>query len=696
MEMASEIYGSKVFNDATMKKRLPKETYEAIQYAIAHGKRLDIGIATIVANAMKEWAIENGATHYTHWFQPMTGITAEKHDSFVSPAADGTAIMELSGKELVRGEPDASSFPSGGLRTTFEARGYTAWDPTSYAFVRGDTLCVPTAFISYWGDALDKKTPLLRSMDALNRQALRILHLFGRTDVTRVMPMAGAEQEYFLIDKKLYEKRKDLMYANCTLYGARPPKGQEMEDHFFGSIHPRVAAFMRELDHELWLLGIPAKTEHNEVAPGQHELACVYTKVNQATDQNQLVMDLMKKIAGRHDLVCLLHEKPFAGVNGSGKHNNWSLATDSGENLLTPGDTPSQNELFLLLILAIVEGTDRYQSLFRIASSGASNDNRLGGNEAPPAIMSIYLGDELTAILSAYELGTPYNERVHELMKTGAKILPKIPKDTTDRNRTSPFAFTGNKFEFRMLGSSASIADINTVINTTVAESLRRYADLLDAADDFHSALHRLFSDVVREHKRIIFNGNSYHADWVREAEKRGLLNLKTTPDCLPYCIDSDNIALFCEHHVFTETEIRSRYEVMLDSYCKVKQIEALTMIDMARQQILPAAAAYRQTLCSGYLAGREVMPGTDSAFEKETVRDLATNIDTLYRATKMLENQLFSLPSVDGLQTQANTYRDAINPIMADMRRAADALELICSSEYWPYPTYGALMSLT
>ena len=569
----TEIFGCDVFNDSVMRSRLPKDVFKQVQRSMNEGKRLDSAAATVVANAMKDWAIEKGATHFTHWFQPMTGITAEKHDSFISPVDGGKVIMEFSGKELIQGEPDASSFPSGGLRATFEARGYTAWDPTSYAFIKDNVLCIPTAFCSYGGEALDKKTPLLRSMEAINRQGMRVLKLFGNTEVTSVKTTVGPEQEYFLVDKNVYEKRKDLVYTGRTLFGAKPPKGQELDDHYFGTIKPRVAAFMKALDQELWRLGVMAKTEHNEAAPAQHELAPVFTTANIAADHNQLTMELMQKLARRFDMVCLLHEKPFAGVNGSGKHNNWSMVTNTGVNLLEPGETPYENAQFLLFLCSVIQAVDDYQDMLRISVASAGNDHRLGASEAPPAIVSIFLGEELEGILEAIEKDKPYGGVEKELIKVGVHVLPKFPKDTTDRNRTSPFAFTGNKFEFRMLGSSASISGANVVLNTAVAESLRQYADVLEQAENFEAALHDLIRDVIRRHKRIIFNGNGYDDAWVQEAERRGLLNLKTTPDCVPYYVCPKNIELFTRHRVYTETELKARYEIKLSSYCKVLHI---------------------------------------------------------------------------------------------------------------------------
>ena len=631
MSTVSELFGSMVFNDTVMKERLPKETYRAMQNAIRDGRRLDASVANVVANAMKDWAIEKGATHFTHWFQPMTGITAEKHDSFISPIKGGHVIMEFSGKELVRGEPDASSFPSGGLRATFEARGYTAWDPTSYAFIKDNTLCIPTAFCSYGGEVLDKKTPLLRSMQAVSRQAMRVLKLFGNADVTSVNVTVGPEQEYFLVDKELFSRRKDLLYTGRTLFGAMPPKGQELEDHYFGAIKPRIAAFMQDLDTELWKLGVLAKTEHNEVAPAQHELAPIFTTANIAADHNQITMEVMQKLAKKHGLVCLLHEKPFEGVNGSGKHNNWSLCTNTGVNLLEPGDTPYENAQFLLFLCAVIKAVDEYQDLLRISVASAGNDHRLGANEAPPAIISMFLGEELEGVLDAIEADAAYDAKEQVQMKIGVHVLPRFPKDTTDRNRTSPFAFTGNKFEFRMLGSSASISDANVVTNTAVAEALKQYADALEAAPDFAAALHDLIRDTIKKHKRIIFNGNGYDDAWVAEAERRGLSNLRTTPDALKHFLDEKNVALFTSHRVLTEAEMKARHEIMLESYCKIINIEALTMLDMAKKDILPAVTAYAGELASAAAAKRGVFAAVDCTFEEQTVTALSGLSEKLY-----------------------------------------------------------------
>lgn len=693
MSMVSEKFGSMVFDDSVMRERLPKETYKAMRKTMQDGKKLDISVANVVANAMKDWAIEKGATHFTHWFQPMTGITAEKHDSFISPAPDGKVIMEFSGKELVKGEPDASSFPSGGLRATFEARGYTAWDPTSYAFIKEGILCIPTAFCSYGGEALDKKTPLLRSMEAINRQALRVLKFFGNEDVTSVKTTVGPEQEYFLIDKDVYEKRKDLIYTGRTLYGAKPPKGQELEDHYFGTIKPRVLAYMKDLNDELWKLGILAKTEHNEVAPAQHELAPIFTTTNIATDHNQLTMEIMQKVAKKHGMVCLLHEKPFAGVNGSGKHNNWSISTNTGVNLLEPGETPYENAQFLLFLCAVIKAVDEYQDLLRISVASAGNDHRLGANEAPPAVVSMFLGDELSEILKAIEEDAPYGAKAAEQMKIGVHVLPRFPKDTTDRNRTSPFAFTGNKFEFRMLGSTLSISGPNIVLNTAVAEALRQYADKLEQADDFESALHALIKEEIKAHKRIIFNGNGYDDEWIREAEKRGLLNLKTTPDCLPYFLKEKNVKLFTEHKVFSEAEIHSRYEILMENYCKVLHIEAATMLEMAKRDILPAVSAYSEELARTAKTKKSVLPSADCTYEEKSLEKLSALSGAMFVKTDALEEALAKAGGLEDVTEEAMYYKDSVIPAMAALRADADALETITAKKYWPYPSYGDLL---
>ncbi len=693
MSTVSELFGSLVFNDTVMKERLPKETYRAMQNAIRDNRRLDSSVANVVANAMKDWAIEKGATHYTHWFQPMTGITAEKHDSFISPIKGGHVIMEFSGKELVKGESDASSFPSGGLRTTFEARGYTAWDPTSYAFIKDGTLCIPTAFCSYGGEALDKKTPLLRSMETVNRQAMRVLKLFGNHDVTSVRVTVGPEQEYFLIDKELLSKRKDLLYTGRTLFGAMPPKGQELDDHYFGTIKPRIAAFMKELDVELWRLGVLAKTEHNEAAPAQHELAPLFTTANIAADHNQLTMEVMQKLAKKHGLVCLLHEKPFAGVNGSGKHNNWSLATNTGVNLLEPGDTPHENAQFLLFLCAVIQAVDEYQDLLRISAATASNDQRLGGFEAPPAVISMFLGDELESILDSIENETAYSVQEQVQMKIGVHVLPRFPKDSTDRNRTSPFAFTGNKFEFRMPGSSASISGINVVINTAVAETLSRFADELETAEDFTAALHDLIRNTIKAHRRIIFSGNGYGEEWLKEAERRGLSNFRTTPDALSHFLDDKNVALFTAHRVFTRAEMVSRREILLTSYSKIVNIEALTMLDMAKKEILPAVTAYAGELAAAINAKKAAVPGVPCTYEEETLSRISALSAAFYGECGTLSEVLSAAQRTEGVQERADAYKSEVLEAMAALRKTADALEGITAARCWPFPTYGELL---
>ena len=693
MSTVTEIFGSNVFDDATMRERLPKDTYKALQKTIKDGQLLDIQVATVVANAMKDWAIEKGATHYTHWFQPMTGVTAEKHDSFISPTPDGKVIMEFSGKELVRGEPDASSFPSGGLRATFEARGYTAWDPTSYAFIKDKTLCIPTAFCSYSGDSLDKKTPLLRSMQAINIQALRVLKLFGHDDVTSVRTTVGLEQEYFLIDKDLFDQRRDLIYTGRTLFGARPPKGQELEDHYFGSIKPRVQEFMADLNEELWKLGVLAKTEHNEVAPSQHELAPIFTTANIAVDHNQLTMEMMQKVAKRHNMVCVLHEKPFAGVNGSGKHNNWAISTNTGVNLLEPGETPYENAQFLLFLCAVVKAVDDYQELLRVSVASAGNDHRLGANEAPPAVISIFLGDELTEILTSLESGKPYGGRKKEQLKIGVDVLPRFFKDTTDRNRTSPFAFTGNKFEFRMPGSTLSMAGPNVVLNTAVAEELRQFADELESAEDFTSALNDLIKRVIKEHKRIIFNGNGYDDAWIEEALRRGLPNLRTTPDCMPAFISEKSVQLFTSHNVYSKAELQSHYDIKLDSYAKVVNIEALTMLDMARKDILPAVSAYSEKLAHTATSKKAVLPDADCNYELATLEKLSRIEASMFARTNDLEKAVLEAKETAGVAETANYYKDHVIPAMNELRVSADELEMLTAKEYWPFPSYGDLL---
>ena len=692
MSTVTEIFGSMVFSDEVMEARLPKDTYKALQKTIKNGKHLDLGVANVVANAMKDWAIEKGATHYTHWFQPMTGVTAEKHDSFISPK-NGKVIMEFSGKELIRGEPDASSFPSGGLRATFEARGYTAWDATSYAFIKDGVLCIPTVFCSYGGEALDQKTALLRSMEEINRQALRVLKLFGNEDVASVKTTVGPEQEYFLVDKKLYDKRKDLIYTGRTLYGSKAPKGQELDDHYFGAIKPRVAAFMKDLNVELWKLGILAKTEHNEVAPAQHEMAPIFSTTNIAADSNQLTMEIMQKVAKKHDMICLLHEKPFAGVNGSGKHNNWSISTDTGVNLLEPGDTPYENAQFLLFLCAVIKAVDEYQDLLRISVASAANDHRLGANEAPPAIVSMFIGTDLAEILEAVETGKPYGAKEKEILRIGVHTLPKFPKDTTDRNRTSPFAFTGNKFEFRMLGSSASISCANTVLNTSVAEELKQFADELEGKEDFENALHELIKRTIKEHKRIIFNGDGYDESWVREAEKRGLLNLKTTPDALKHLLDKKNIDLFTSHGVYTTTELEARHEVLLENYVKIVNIEALTMLDMAHKDILPAMSAYSKELADAALEKKKLSEEIDTTYEAETVKALGNLIGSTYSNIRKLESDLYTAKSISSSVELADYYKDFILADMSALRASADEMETMASSEKWPYPSYGDLL---
>ena len=693
MSNITELFGSMVFNEQVMKERLPKETFKQLQRTMKNGKSLDINIANVVANAMKDWAIEKGVTHYTHWFQPMTGVTAEKHDSFISPDNNGKVIMEFSGKELVQGEPDASSFPSGGLRATFEARGYTAWDPTSYAFIKNNVLCIPTAFCSYGGHALDKKTPLLRSMEAINKQALRIIRLFGHDDVTSVKTTVGPEQEYFLVDKKYYEKRKDLIFTGRTLFGAKSPKGQEMEDHYFGTIKSRVQAYMKELNEELWKLGVLAKTEHNEVAPAQHELAPIFTTTNIATDHNQLTMELMQRIAKKHDLVCLIHEKPFAGVNGSGKHNNWSISTDTGINLLEPGDTPSENAQFLLFLCAVIKAVDEYQDMLRVSAASAGNDHRLGANEAPPAVVSMFLGSELTEILEAIEKDEAYDNKEKELMRIGVHVLPKFPKDTTDRNRTSPFAFTGNKFEFRMVGSSASISGPNIVLNTAVAEELKQFADILEKADDFEGELHSLIQKTIKEHKRIIFNGNGYDDAWIEEAERRGLLNLKTTPDALPYYVKEKNLKLFEYHKVFSREEVFARYEIKMELYVKTLNIEALTMVDMVHKDILPAASRFAKMLTDTALAKQQLCTDINSSYEKDTVKAVSSLTASIFENVKILEDALSEAKAISDFEASAFFYRDRIFPAMTELRAVVDELETITDASMWPYPSYGELL---
>lgn len=693
MENVSKIFGSMVFNDTVMKQKLPKDTYKKLKQTIQNGKPLDPSIANIVANAMKDWALEKGATHYTHWFQPMTGVTAEKHDSFLTPCSDGNIIMEFSGKELIKGEPDASSFPSGGLRATFEARGYTAWDPTSYAFIKDNTLCIPTAFCSFGGEALDKKTPLLRSMEALNKQALRVLKLFGVTNVKRIFTTVGAEQEYFLIDKRLHDQRDDLMITGRTLIGAKPPKGQELEDHYFGVIKPRIAAFMKDLNEELWKLGIYAKTEHNEVAPAQHELAPVYTTVNIAADHNQLTMETLKKVAIRHGLVCLLHEKPFEGVNGSGKHNNWSMCTDKGVNLFEPGNSPYENAQFLVFLCAVIKAVDDYQDLLRISVASAGNDHRLGGNEAPPAIISIFLGDELTEILEDIENGITYNGKSNSELKIGVDVLPAFPKDTTDRNRTSPFAFTGNKFEFRMLGSSQSISDPNFILNTIVAEVLKQFADELESASDFTAAINKLIKRTIKEHKRIIFNGNNYSAEWVEEAKKRGLYELKSTVDALPCLISAKNIKLFTHHNVLSEAELFSRYEILMESYCKIIHIEGLTLVDMIKKDIIPAINSYIKDLCELVATKKAVSPDINFDCEMSIINKLTDLVNSTFQKVNELEVKLVEAKNCGSIINCGRYYHDSVLVLMQEIRALVDEAEVNTASKYWPIPTYTDLL---
>ena len=694
MSAVPEMFGSLVFDDRVMKARLPGKVYASLERTIKQGRSLDPAIANVVAGAMRDWAIEKGATHFTHWFQPLTGVTAEKHDSFISPAPDGGVIMEFSGKELIQGEPDASSFPSGGIRSTFEARGYTAWDATSYAFIKDKTLCIPTAFCSYGGEALDKKTPLLRSMEAINRQGMRIVKLFGNDDVKRIVTSVGPEQEYFLVDKEMYEQRPDLIFTGRTLFGAKPPKGQELDDHYFGVIKPRVQAYMNDLNEELWKLGILAKTEHNEVAPAQHELAPIYSTTNVATDHNQLTMEIMQKVAARHGLVCLLHEKPFAGVNGSGKHNNWSISTDTGVNLLSPGETPYENAQFLLVLTAIIKAVDEYQDLLRASVATAGNDHRLGANEAPPAVISIFLGDELTAILEAIEKDEPYAGTEKTLMRLGVHTLPKFQRDATDRNRTSPFAFTGNKFEFRMLGSSNSISCANIMLNASVAQVFQEFADELEGAEDFESALHDLIKRTISEHKRIIFNGNGYDDAWIREAtEERGLLNLRTTPDCMPVLLDKKNMDMLISQRVFTEVELSSRYEIMMENYSKCVSIEANTMTDMVRKGILPAVEEYAADVAQMAAGKMDLIPGLKCSYEVNLVTRLSSLADSIAEKTEELENEMLALRSAEDVTAEACEIRDEVLPKMANLRAVCDEAESITAKSYWPYPTYSDLL---
>ncbi len=694
VSMITDLFGINVFNEAAMQQYLPEEIYNQICVAKKEGKRLSPEGAEVVSNAMKDWAMERGATHFTHWFQPMTGITAEKHDSFISPAENGKVIMDFSGRELIQGEPDASSFPSGGLRATFEARGYTAWDPTSYAFIKDNVLCIPTAFCSYGGEALDMKTPLLKSMQAINRQGLRIMKLFGNESVRAIRTTVGAEQEYFLIDRSVYDKRKDLIFTGRTLFGALPPKGQELSDHYFGTIKPRVAAFMKEVDEELWKLGIMAKTEHNEAAPGQHELACVYTTANIAADHNQLTMEIMQKVARKYDMVCLLHEKPFAGVNGSGKHNNWSICTDAGENLLEPGDTPYENARFLLFLCAVIQAVDDYQDILRLSVSSESNDYRTcGADEAPPAIISMFIGGELENILSAIEHDESYGGTNHEEFKVGVHVLPKFPKDSTDRNRTSPMAFTGNKFEFRMPGSMQSISEPNIVMNTAVAESLRQYADVLEKSDNFEKDLHDLLKRVISEHKRIIFNGNNYGPEWEEEAERRGLLNLKSLPDCAPAYVSEKNIRLFAVHKVYSEAELQARYEIKLDTYKKLMTVEALTMLNMARREILPAVSRFAGELAHTANEKKAFSETIDCSYELAFAAEISTLTAQAMQKTGALGKAIKQAKTIEGSYENARYFRDVVFANMSDLRKTVDKLERLTSREFWPFPTYGDLL---
>jgi len=686
------LFGSMVFNDTVMQSRLPKDVYRALKKTMSQVTHLELDLANVVANAMKDWAVEKGATHFTHWFQPMTGITAEKHNSFISPSGDGKIIMEFSGKELVRGESDASSFPSGGLRATFEARGYTVWDTTSYAFIKDRTLYVPTAFCSYSGEALDKKTPLLRSMEAINKQALRVLKLFGNISTKCVIPMVGPEQEYFLIDKNVFLKRYDLLYTGRTLFGARPPKGQELDDHYYGSIKPRISAFMRDLEEELWKLGVYAKTKHNEVAPAQHEFVPIYTTCNIATDHNQLTMELMQSVANRHDLVCLLHEKPFAGVNGSGKHNNWSINTNNGTSLLEPGETPHENAQFLLFLAAVIKAVDDYQDLIRVSVASAGNDHRLGANEAPPAIVSMFLGDELTEIFKMLETDMDYHNKEKQQMEIGVTVLPHFPKDTTDRNRTSPFAFTGNKFEFRMLGSALSIADPNTILNTIVAESLRLFADCLEKSKDFNNDLASLIRTSFQKHKRIIFNGNNYSNEWITEAERRGLSNLKTAVDALPEIISQKSIELFTKHHVFAEAELYSRYEILMEGYCKTIHIEAFTMVDIVKGEIIPACINYQNDLAQ-LLERKKICGEYDVTLENHLLSNIAKLSTCMLKKLTALENALLQSKDESDTLSRASFYRDKVFTAMSELRIIVDELETLVARKHWPHPTYAQML---
>ena len=692
MGRVSDYFGSMVFDDKVMRSMLPADVYHSMRKTINQGDPLNQDMANAVAQAMKDWAVSKGATHFTHWFQPLNGVTAEKHDSFIQASPDGGVIMDFSGRELIKGEPDASSFPSGGLRATFEARGYTAWDPTSYAFIRDKTLCIPTAFCSYSGEAMDEKTSLLRSMDALNRQAVRVLRLMGNDSVRRVYAVAGAEQEYFLVPRDLYDKRPDLRFTGRTLFGVMPPKGQELDDHYFGAIKPEISRFMEELNRELWKLGVFAKTEHNEVAPSQHELACIYTKVNVTVDQNQLVMEMIKKVAERHGFVALLHEKPFEGVNGSGKHNNWSLATDSGDNLLAPGDTPHDNAQFLLFLCAVIRAVDEYQDLLRISVASASNDHRLGAHEAPPAVISIFLGDELTAVLHSIEEDIPYEESAGVLMKLGSKVLPRFRRDNTDRNRTSPFAFTGNKFEFRMPGSMSSLAFPNVILNSAVADALEYYAERLEKAENLNETVYSLIRETVRDHKRIIFNGNGYEDEWLREAEKRKLSNYRTTPDCVPHLLDEKNVDMLEKHGVFSRSELESRCEIMLENYCKTICIEARTMRSMAIKRIAPALEGYTAELSANMNEKKKAIPELECSFEKEIITEMSGRTDRIYSDVQKMVSVLDSLSGEDYFR-DAEIIRDSLLPEMTRLREDSDAAERLTSKKFWPLPNYGLLL---
>ncbi len=689
-----EIFGNMVFNDNAMRDRLPMDVYLKLKETIDFGVALDATVADVVADAMMEWAMEKGATHFSHWFQPMTGITAEKHDSFITPVNDGNIIMHLSGKELIKGEADASSFPSGGLRATFEARGYTAWDPTSYAFVKDHTLYIPTVFCSYSGEVLDKKTPLLRSVELVNKAAVRLLHILGKHEVTHVTTTVGPEQEYFLVDRALSYQRKDILFAGRTLFGAKPPKGQELEDHYYGAIKPRITAFMNDLNEELWKLGVLAKTEHNEVAPAQHELAPIFTTTNIAADHNQLTMEVLKDVARKHDLSCLLHEKPFAGVNGSGKHNNWSMSTNTGENLLSPGKKPEENIQFLLFLTAIIKAVDEYQDLLRVSVATAGNDNRLGGHEAPPAIVSMFLGDDLEAILYCYEQGIEYVPAARQQMETGVAAVPSFRKDTSDRNRTSPFAFTGNKFEFRMLGSASSISDTNVVMNTIAADAIGWIADQLEGAEDVEAKAKEVIRDIVVNHKRIIFNGNNYSDEWVQEAEARGLLNLKNTADAIPHLVDEKNISLFARHGIYTAEEIHSRCEILLDNYCKVLHVEALTMLEMSGKDIIPAVNAYLRELSMTVTSMKAALPGMACTAQEDLLQKIATRAETLYQATDALRVAVMNTTQhEENIEDRAQYYKNNILPGMHALRTVADELEVLVAGDYWPFPTYGDLL---